>query len=152
MKKLGNLPDGGGWRYVGRQQGHRNRTATPEKPKSKWHGAMMGHAFVHTVIDDHSRVAYAEVHDDETAVTAVGVLFRAVKWFSQRGIAVERCPTMAGPTDLTYGATHVRLSRSHSSGRAHTGPKRTGRSNASTAPWPMGGPMPAATGRRSNAA
>ncbi|MFT0849019.1 IS481 family transposase [Actinomycetaceae bacterium L2_0104] len=90
VKKLGNIPDGGGWRYVGRQQGHRNRTATPEKPKSKWHGAMMGHAFVHTVIDDHSRVAYAEVHDDETAVTAVGVLFRAVKWFSQRGIAVER--------------------------------------------------------------
>ena len=42
----------------------------------------MGHAFVHTVIDDHSRVAYAEVHDDETAATAVAVLRRAVAWFA----------------------------------------------------------------------
>jgi Integrase core domain len=32
-----------------------------------------GYAFVHTVIDDHSRVAYAEIHDDETASTATGV-------------------------------------------------------------------------------
>jgi len=50
----------------------------------------MGHCFVHTVIDDHSRVAYAEIHDDEKAVTAVGVLQRAIGWFDQRGITVER--------------------------------------------------------------
>ena len=51
---------------------------------------MLGHAFVHTVIDDHSRVAYAEVHDDETAATAVGVLERATAWFKARGVVVER--------------------------------------------------------------
>jgi len=34
VKKLGNIPDGGGWRYVGRQQGARNRGATPGKPRS----------------------------------------------------------------------------------------------------------------------
>ena len=45
---------------------------------------------MHTVIDDHSRVAYAEIHDDETAVTAVGVLRRAVSWFAARGVTVER--------------------------------------------------------------
>lgn len=78
VKKLGNIPDGGGWRYVSRRQGDHNRTATPGKPKSKWHNPRLGYAFVHTVIDDHSRVAYTEVHDDETAVTAVGVLHRAV--------------------------------------------------------------------------
>ena len=50
----------------------------------------MGTAFVHTVIDDHSRVAYAEIHDDETAVTAIGVLRNAVAWFADRGIDVER--------------------------------------------------------------
>ena len=50
----------------------------------------MGHAFVHTVIDDHSRVGYAEVHDDETAATATAVLRRAVAWFTQRGVTVER--------------------------------------------------------------
>jgi transposase InsO family protein len=45
---------------------------------------------VHTVIDDHSRVAYAECHDDETAATAVAVPHRAVAWFAARGVVVER--------------------------------------------------------------
>ena len=45
---------------------------------------------MHTVIDDHSRVAYAEIHDDETALTAAGVLCRAVAWFAARGVLVER--------------------------------------------------------------
>jgi hypothetical protein len=42
------------------------------------------------VIDDHSRVAYAEIHGDEKAETAVGVLKRAVSWFEARGVTVER--------------------------------------------------------------
>jgi hypothetical protein len=57
------LSDGGGWRSVGRQQGDRNRQATPDKPRSKSYDIQIRHAFVHTVIDDHSRVGYAEVHD-----------------------------------------------------------------------------------------
>ncbi|GAB78200.1 Homeodomain-like domain-containing protein [Austwickia chelonae] len=90
VKKLGNIPDGGGWRYVGRLQGDRNRAATPGKPRSRWRNPKLGYAFVHTVIDDYSRVAYTEVHDDETAVTAVAVLHRAVEWFADRGDAIER--------------------------------------------------------------
>jgi transposase InsO family protein len=90
VKKLGNVPDQGGWRYVGRQQGLRNRAATPGKPRSIHRGPKIGTAFVHTVIDDHSRVAYAEVHDDETAATAITVLRHAVAWFAARGVVVER--------------------------------------------------------------
>ena len=90
VKKFGNIPDGGGWRYVGRSQGEKNRAVTPGKPRNKHHNPKMGHAFVHTVVDDHSRVAYAEVHDDETACTATGVLRRAVAWFAARGVTVER--------------------------------------------------------------
>lgn len=90
VEKLGNIPDGGGWRFVGRQQGRRNGRATPGKPRSADHKPLMGHAFVHTVIDDHSRIAYAEVHNDETAPTAVAVLRRAVAWFAARGVTVER--------------------------------------------------------------
>ena len=90
VKKLGNIPDGGGWRYVGRQQGEKNRAATPGKPKNKYSDPLMGKAYVHTVIDDHSRVAYAEIHDDETALTATAVLVRAVEWFNARGVTVER--------------------------------------------------------------
>lgn len=40
---------------------------------------------MHTVIDDHFRVSYAEIYDDETAVTAVAVLCSAVAWFAARG-------------------------------------------------------------------
>lgn len=90
VKKLGNIPDGGGWRFVGRPQGGRHRAATPGKPRNAYSHPKMGHAFVHTVIDDHSRVAYAEVHDDETAVTATAVLRRAVTWFAARGVTTQR--------------------------------------------------------------
>ena len=90
VKKLGNIPDGGGWRYVGRQQGDRNRAATPGKPRNRHRGPLIGTCYVHTVIDDHSRVAYAETHNDETAATAAGVLARAVSWFAARGVRVEK--------------------------------------------------------------
>ena len=89
VKKLGNVPNGGGWRYVGRAQGKRNRAATPgarRRPRDPG----VGTAFVHTAIDDHSRLAYAEVHDDETAATAAAVLRRAVAWFAARGVRTER--------------------------------------------------------------
>jgi transposase InsO family protein len=97
VKKLGNIPDGGGWRYVGRRQGDRNRSVTPDKPRNAYRGPKMGTAFVHTVIDDHSRVAYAEIHDDETATTATAVLRNAVVWFGARGVAIERVLSDNGP-------------------------------------------------------
>jgi transposase InsO family protein len=90
VKKLGNIPDGGGWRYVGRAQGKRNKAASIGMVRSKNHDPLSGHAYVHTVIDDHSRVAYAEIHDDEKATTAAGVLARAVTWFAARGVRAER--------------------------------------------------------------
>lgn len=90
VKKLGNIPDGGGWRFVGRAQGMKNRAITSGTDRSKHRGVLMRHAFVHTVIDDHSRVAYAEIHDDEKADTAIGVLQRAVSWFADHGVTVER--------------------------------------------------------------
>ncbi len=90
VKKLGNVPDGGGWRYLGRVQGRRNRNTTAGAARNKYHHPVIGTAFVHTVIDDHSRVAYAEIHDDETAATATGVLRRAVAWFAARGVTTRR--------------------------------------------------------------
>ena len=90
VTKFGNIPHGGGWRFVGRKNGNRNRAATPGKRRSVWGDRKMGHCFVHTVIDDYSRVAYAEIHDDEKATTAAGVLKRAVAWFAERGVIVKR--------------------------------------------------------------
>jgi transposase InsO family protein len=93
VKKLGKVPDGGGWRYVGRQRGLKNRSATAARtggPRSKHRGILIGTCYLHTVLDDHSRVAYVEAHDDETAATAAAVLTRAVVWFAERGVTVHR--------------------------------------------------------------
>jgi transposase InsO family protein len=93
VKKLGRVPDGGGWRYVGRQRGYTNRAATVErtgKPRTKWRNPLVGTCYLHTVIDDHSRVAYVEAHDDETKETAAAVLRNAVAWFAERGVSVQR--------------------------------------------------------------
>jgi transposase InsO family protein len=91
VTKFGNIPDGGGWRYVGRQQGGRNRATTdPNRRKGQTRGPLLGTTFLHTVVDDHSRVAYAEICADEKAETPVGVLERAVEWFAERGVRIER--------------------------------------------------------------
>jgi hypothetical protein len=144
VKKGGNIPDGGGWRYVGRPQGRKNRAATPGKAKNKWRGPKMGYAFVHTVIDDHSRVAYAEIHDDETAT---GVLHRAVEWFSDRGVTVERVLSDNGSAYRSHlwrdtcEALAIKPKRTRRTVR-----RPTARSSGSTAPWPTDGPTPAAIG------
>lgn len=99
VKKLGRVPDGGGWRYVGRQQGGRNRAATSARtgaPKSVHRQPLIGTCYLHTVIDDHSRVAYVEARDDETKQTAVEVLRNAVAWFAERGVTIERVLTDNG--------------------------------------------------------
>ncbi|TFB17957.1 hypothetical protein E3V93_15670 [Microbacterium sp. 3H14] len=74
-----NIPDGGGWRFVGKQQGDWNRQATARRTgqRNSRSEPRLGTAFVHIVLDDHSRVAYAEIHSDEKAVTAIGVVERA---------------------------------------------------------------------------
>ena len=130
VKKLGNVPDGGGWRYLGRQQGDQNRIATRNRTgiSNAYRNPKIGTAFVHTVIDDHSRVAYAEVHDDETAATAAGVLHRAVAWFAARGVVVERVLSDNGSayrshlwrdtcTELGITATKTRPYRPQTNGK-----------------------------------
>lgn len=77
VKKLGRIPDGGGWRLHGRGQRPAHRRGH-------------GYDYVHTVIDDHSRLAYAEVHDDEKGTTAAGVLERAIAFYAGLGVRVER--------------------------------------------------------------
>lgn len=76
VKKLGRIPDGGGWRAHGRSE--------------KVRGRGIGYDYIHTAIDDHSRVAYAETHDDERGVTAAGFLERAIAFYATLGVTVER--------------------------------------------------------------
>ncbi|WP_426593410.1 IS481 family transposase [Cellulomonas sp. McL0617] len=79
VKKLGRIPDGGGWRAHGRSEEVRGRG--------------LGYDYVHTAIDDHSRLAYAEIHDDEKGATAAAFLTRAIAFYAAHGIAVERLIT-----------------------------------------------------------
>ena len=94
IKKLGKIPDGGGWRTHGRQAGKRNsRATTPERHNRH---AVIGYGYLHTALDDHSRLAYTEILADEQATTAAGFWRRAVIWFASHGITVERVLTDNG--------------------------------------------------------
>lgn len=97
VKKLGQIPDGGGHRFVGRQQGRKHRASTPGKKRNAHRGNKIGHTYVHTAVDDHSRVAYAENQNDETAATAVAVLRRTVAFYATRGVIIKRVLTDNGP-------------------------------------------------------
>ncbi|MDX6233484.1 MAG: hypothetical protein QOH68_2508 [Nocardioidaceae bacterium] len=99
VKKVGKVPDGGGWRYVGRAQGDKNRAETTVRTgglRNKYGNPLIGTCYLHTVIDDYSRVAYVEAHDDETKETAASVLRNAVAWFAERGVTVQRVLTDNG--------------------------------------------------------
>ena len=50
----------------------------------------VGHEFVHSIVDDHSRLAYSELHRDERAVTVVAFVERALGFFEAHGIAAKR--------------------------------------------------------------
>ncbi len=110
VTKFGNIPDGGGWRYVGKAQGVRNRAATVARtgtPRSATRDPVLGTCYLHTIIDDHSRVAYAEICADEKAVTAIGVLQRAVAWFADRHVSVERVLSDNGSAYKSHAWRHV---------------------------------------------
>jgi len=77
VKKLGRIPDGGGWRGHGRgTDAHR---ASKRRPRP-------GYVYLHTALDDHSRLAYTEELGDEKSATAAGFWFRAVEFFAAHGI------------------------------------------------------------------
>jgi transposase InsO family protein len=83
IKKLGNIPDGGGHKTLGRQAGRKNR-------------ANAGYSYLHTAVDDHSRLAYSEILPDEKKETATAFWTRAHAYFTSVGITVERVLTDNG--------------------------------------------------------
>ncbi|QKV67539.1 IS481 family transposase [Streptomyces harbinensis] len=94
IKKLGNIPHGGGWRVVGRTAGDRNRQATTTERRSS--SPVIGYSYIHSAVDDHSRLAYSEILSDERKETAAGFWKRANAFFAAHGITVERVLTDNG--------------------------------------------------------
>lgn len=78
VKKLGRIPPGGGWRVHGRL-GHDSTG--------------VGYDYIHSAVDDHSRVAYSEIGCDERGPTAAAFWTRAVAFFAAHGIVVQRVLT-----------------------------------------------------------
>ena len=97
VKKLGVIPAGGGWRKLGRTHGNRNTKADRSTGRTSRHGdPLHGHAFIHAAVDDHSRLAYCEIHENETSQTAAAFWTRAHAWFAGHGITVQRVLTDNG--------------------------------------------------------
>jgi transposase InsO family protein len=92
VKRLGRIQGGAGRRVHGGRK-HYNRARTDAEGRRR---LTVGWEFVHIAIDDHSRLAYAEVLPDEKALTAIGFLRRAVRFYARYGITVERLLTDNG--------------------------------------------------------
>lgn len=108
VKKVGRIPDGGGWRANGRHAG-----STWARKKAR-----IGFDYVHSLVDDHSRLAYSEILPDEQGTTCAGFLRRAATYFAKHGIPrIEQVMTdnhwsYAKSTDLAavmagLQATHI---------------------------------------------
>jgi transposase InsO family protein len=80
VKKLGRIPDGGGHRAHGRS------ASTPT-------GRGIGYDYIHSAVDDRSRVAFSQLLPDETALTAALFLIEAASFFADHGVRIERVLT-----------------------------------------------------------
>lgn len=85
IKKLGRIPDGGGWRVVGRAQGRKNTRR-----------GKIGYWYIHNAVDDCSRLGYSELLTDEKKETAAEFWKRANAYFEAAGIRVKRVLTDNG--------------------------------------------------------
>ena len=103
-KKFGKIPTGGGWRSRGKGGAG---------PRQK-----VGWTYLHSAVDDHSRVAYSEFCPDETATTAIGFMHRAWQWFADRGVTIQAVMTdngspyisdLWGDTLEAVNVDHVRI-------------------------------------------
>lgn len=80
VKKLGRINDGGGWKAHGRENG---QTSAQKKQR-------IGFDYIHSLVDDHTRLAYSEVLPDEKGATCGAFLLRAAEYFAAHGITTLR--------------------------------------------------------------
>ena len=148
VTKFGNIPDGGGWRYVGKQQGDKNKSTTALRTgrTAKGHREHRHRLPAHR----HRRPLPGRLRRDlrrregqppRSASCAEPSLGSP----SAASPSNASCPTTAPPTGPTPGATPALSWASSPNAPGPTGPRPTARSSASTAPWPTAGPTPAST-------
>ena len=84
VKKISGIPAGGGWRIHGRGNDNYKRFQ------------QAGYRYIHSAIDDRTRLVYSEIHADEQAVTAAAFWCRAAAWFANWGVNCDRVLTDNG--------------------------------------------------------
>jgi len=94
VKRLGRIQGGAGKRVRDGLRKHYNRARIDAEGRRR---LTVGWEFVHIAVDDHSRLAYAEVLPDEKTQTAIGFLRRARAFYARYGIRIERLLTDNGP-------------------------------------------------------
>ena len=95
VKKIGRIPDGGGWKAWGRRMG-----STAAKKKAR-----VGYDYLHSAVDDHTRMAYTEIHNDEKGDTAAGFLARAAEFYASVGI--RRIEAVMTDNHWSYTHSHT---------------------------------------------
>lgn len=86
VKKLGRIPDGGGWRIDGPE------TIDHDRGRGK-RSRRIGFDYIHVAVDDHSRLAFVSILPDEKGPTCAAFLSAAATFFASHGIPVREVMT-----------------------------------------------------------
>jgi len=127
VKKIGKIPDGGGWWAHGR--GSDQALAGKRAHKQK-----VGYTYLHSMEDGFSRLAYTEALENETAATTIGFFHRALVFFAAHDIT--RISRLVTDNGANYTSKAFRRSTSAFIGRHQrpgaTLPGTTGRSSVTS--------------------
>jgi len=112
VKKVGRIPDGGGWRVHGKGSAQAKAVAVATAA-----GKRAGYVYLHSAVDGYSRLTYTEALNDEKAITAIGFMYRARVWLAAHGIdRIQRIVTDHGScyrahdfARVLHGARHQRI-------------------------------------------
>ena len=97
IKKLGKIPDGGGWKAHGRgSEQHKQSRRTSGNAARAGASPSRGYRYLHHAVDDHSRLVYSEILDNERKDTAAGFWGRARAFFQDAGFTVREVMTDNG--------------------------------------------------------
>jgi transposase InsO family protein len=110
VKKLGRIPAGGGWRKRGRSAGVASSTG-------------QGYDYIHSAVDDYSRLAYSQIRADETGETCADFLIATAQAFADLGIVIERVMTDEAK-NYTHSAAFQAACRQRRIRHVTTGPYR----------------------------
>ena len=148
IKQLGRISvRGAGHRVLGHRRSQHNRRLQGRAIRTT------GFEYLHVMIDDHSRLAYAEVLEDLTAACAIAFLGRAVAWFAARGVRIQAVMSDNGAAYKSH--LYARTLREHGLRHPRIKPRRprkpTAKRNDSSRRCSTNGPTPASTAAQTNA-